>query len=750
MTKLFIPESLVWWFSFLSMYLIIVKYSPVVSVAASDWRSLEREAQALLESGWWNGYTNHTPSRCMWPGIGCNSGGSITEISLPPEFQVGDKFDKFNFSSFPNLVRLQIIGQGITGNIPADIGTLQKLTHLDLSLNKMNGSIPMGIWNLTNLVTLNLARNMLIGSIPSTLGHLTSLISLDLSGNKISGSFATDITQLTKLEYLNLSSNQISGDLPTAIGRLSKLETLDLSRNLLKENIPSNLAECSELQELILSHNYFSGSIPFQIGYLFTLTTIDLSHNSISGEIPSQLGNITNSRTLDLSHNKLIGTIPHSLIFLRRIDLSYNYLKGSIPNDFLNAFACDAFIGNKELYVGKLGCSSSASASASTSSAFASTSTSSFLNMKVFLPVTIFFISLFSGYFLYKMWLYKKNREARATKNGDLFSIWSYDGRIAYKDIIKATEGFNIKYCIGAGRCGSVYRAELPTGKVVALKKLHSLRAEDSTIFKSFKNEVRLLSKVRHRNIVRLHGFCWHQRCMFLVCEYMERGSLLSLLRNDSEAVQMDWSKRISVIQGIANALSYMHHDCNPPIVHRDVTSSNILLDLEMKASVSDFGIARLLYPNSSNRTMVAGTFGYIAPEHAYTTALTEKYDVYSFGVVALETIMGKHPGELISLVSSSLLPSSSSAAASSSTPIMLKDLLDSRLSPPSDGPIVSSVVLVVTVALACLRLNPKSRPTMTNVCRELVVPKPPLHLPFQAISIQQLMNQDIYVIEKR
>ncbi|KAL5582342.1 hypothetical protein UlMin_014784 [Ulmus minor] len=727
MTKLFIPVSLVWWFSFLSMYLIIVKYSPVVSVAASDWRSLEREAQALLESGWWNGYTNHISSRCMWPGIDCNSGGSITEISLPPEFQVGDKFDKFNFSSFPNLVRLQIIGQGIAGNIPADIGTLQKLTHLDLSLNKMNGSIPMGIWNSTNLVTLNLARNMLIGSIPSTLGHRTSLISLDLSGNKISGSFATDITQLTKLEYLNLSSNKISGELPTAIGRLSKLETLDLSRNLLKENIPSNLGECSELRELMLSHNYFSGSIPFQIGYLFTVTTIDLSHNSITGEIPSQLGNITNSRTLDLSHNKLVGTISHSLIFLRRIDLSYNYLKGSIPNDFLNAFACDAFNGNKELYVGKLGCSSSASASASAS-------TSSFLNVKVFLPVTIFFLSLFSGYFLYKMWLYKKNREARATKNGDLFSIWSYDGRIAYKDIIKAHP----------------ILAELPMGKVVALKKLHSLRAEDSTIFKSFKNEVRLLSKVRHRNIVRLHGFCWHQRCMFLVCEYMERGSLLSLLRNDSEAVQMDWSKRISVIQGIANALSYMHHDCNPPIVHRDVTSSNILLDLEMKASVSDFGIARLLYPNSSNRTMVAGTFGYIAPEHAYTTALTEKYDVYSFGVVALETIMGKHPGELISLVSSSLLPSSSSAAASSSTPIMLKDLLDSRLSPPSNGPIVSSVVLVVTVALACLRLNPKSRPTMTNVCWELLVPKPPLHLPFQAISIQQLMNQDIYVIEKR
>ncbi|KAF4371296.1 hypothetical protein F8388_023456 [Cannabis sativa] len=216
------------------------------------------------------------------------------------------------------------------------------------------------------------------------------------------------------------------------------------------------------------------------------------------------------------------------------------------------------------------------------------------------------------------------------------------------------------------------------------------------------------------------------------------------LLRDDSRTMQLDWSKRISIIEGIAHALSYIHHDCSPPIVHRDITTSNILLDQEMKASVSDFGIARLLNPNSSNQTVLAGTFGYVAPEYAYTTTLSEKGDVYSFGVVALETIMGRHPTEIISLILSRTL-------LSSNTPIiMIKDVLDSRLSPPNGNHILASnIVLVATIALACLCSEPKSRPTMMNVCRWLLLPGTPLlRHPFHSISLQQLFNQEIYKID--
>mgnify|MGYP004716721667 CR=1 FL=1 len=123
-----------------------------------------------------------------------------------------------------------------------------------------------------------------------------------------------------------------------------------------------------------------------------------------------------------------------------------------------------------------------------------------------------------------------------------------------------------------------------------------------------------MLSKIRHRNIVKLFGFCLHQRCMFLIYEYMDRGSLFCILRDETEAVELDWIKRVNLIKGIASALSYLHHDCDPPIIHRDVSSNNILLNSQLEATLSDFGTARILELDSSNQTVIAGTFGYMAP----------------------------------------------------------------------------------------------------------------------------------------
>ena len=195
-----------------------------------------------------------------------------------------------------------------------------------------------------------------------------------------------------------------------------------------------------------------------------------------------------------------------------------------------------------------------------------------------------------------------------------MFSVWNYDGKILYEDLIDATEDFHIRYCIGTGGYGSVYKAELPEGKVVALKKLHHSETEDSAFVKSFQNDAHVLSTVRHRNIVKLYGFCLHKKCMFLIYEYMERGSLFCVLRDDDEAIELNWTKRVSIVKSVAHALSYLHHDCTLSVVHRDISSNNILLDLNLEASVADFGTARLLHVDSSNRTLRAGTYGYIAP----------------------------------------------------------------------------------------------------------------------------------------
>eukprot|EP00268_Persea_americana_P056771 TRINITY_DN6743_c2_g1_i7.p1 TRINITY_DN6743_c2_g1~~TRINITY_DN6743_c2_g1_i7.p1 ORF type:complete len:369 (-),score=59.75 TRINITY_DN6743_c2_g1_i7:37-1143(-) len=317
----------------------------------------------------------------------------------------------------------------------------------------------------------------------------------------------------------------------------------------------------------------------------------------------------------------------------------------------------------------------------------------------------------------------------------DIFSIWNYDGTIVYEQIIEATENFDERYCIGVGGYGSVYKAMLRTEQIVAVKKLHKLEDGEFADGNSFTNEISALLEIRHRNVVSLYGFCSHPKCQFLVYEYVERGSLARVLSSEEAATEFNWPKRVNVIKGVAHALSYMHHDCKSPIIHRDISSNNILLNAEFDAFVSDFGIARLLKPDSSNWTSLAGTYGYIAPEFAYTMRVTEKCDVYSFGVVALEVIMGRHPGELISTL-----------ASSGCQDVLLKDLLDERIRPPMVQ-VTGEVILAAMVALTCISESPQSRPTMRQVSKLLSVVQPPFPEPFRTITLSELLDFKIACI---
>ena len=311
---------------------------------------------------------------------------------------------------------------------------------------------------------------------------------------------------------------------------------------------------------------------------------------------------------LDLSYNNFIGNIPNFSISIIEMNFSYNSLHGMIPTGYLN-FSPYTFIGNKDLcgYMeGFPPCPPS--------SPQGPHNNRSIVHQIKFLVLGFLPVLLILGcVFLFQSRVKKTKSDPMETKNGDLFAIWNYDGKIAYEDIIKATENFDIRYRIGTGNYGSVYKTQLPNGKVIALKKLHRLEVEDPTFDKSFKNEIKMLTKVRHRNIVKLHGYCLHNRCMFLIYEHMEMGSLFFVLSNDVEAVELDWMKRMTVIKSIAHALSYLHHECVQVIVHRDISSNIILLNSKLKAFVSDFGTARLLDLNSSNQTLLAGTYGYIA-----------------------------------------------------------------------------------------------------------------------------------------
>ncbi|XP_058094890.1 MDIS1-interacting receptor like kinase 2-like [Magnolia sinica] len=680
--------------------------------------------QRFLMGG--NNFSGHLPQVCQ--------GGSLTHFNMENNHFTGPIPESLRNCN--NLTRVRLENNQLTGNLSHVFGVYPDLWYIDLSYNRLNGELSPNWGECRNLQLLKISNNNIIGTIPWQIGQLSQLQELDLSSNNLQGTIPSSLESLSMLYKLSLQNNRLSGWVPGEIGKLSNLEILDLSKNKLSGLIPQQLGDCSKLRYLSMSENYLNGSIPFQIGNLIGLqSTLDLSCNFLSGEISQQLGKLQMLEKLNLSHNSLSGSIPSSfkeMISLSSIDFSYNDLEGPLPDGKAFHLAPSAaFIENKGL------CSEVKGMQPCKSSFIKPHNGKKDHTIVIVIPImaALFLLLVFATIFFIFLQRSRGTRNAEKrdleVKNGNLFEICNFDGKIAYEDIIRATEDFNYKYCIGAGGYGRVYKADLQMGQVVAVKILDSSQGGEQADQRSIEKEIRALTEIRHRNIVKLYGFCSHPRCSFLVYEYLERGSLASILSGNKGAVELDWVKRMKVIRGVAHALSYMHHDCTPPIVHRDLSSKNILLDLEFEARVSDFGTARLIKPDSSNWSTLAGTYGYIAPEFAYTMRVTEKCDVYSFGVVSLEVIMGRHPGDLLS-----------SLATSGGQDILLMDVLDQRLPPPTLEN-MKSLVSTATLALACLHANPQSRPSMRHVSHELSTSKAPLLGAFHMIALGQLLDAE-------
>ncbi|XP_050381808.1 probable leucine-rich repeat receptor-like protein kinase At1g35710 isoform X3 [Argentina anserina] len=566
------------------------------------------------------------------------------------------------------------------GEVSENWGKCQSLQSLKLSNNRLSGRIPQ--LEGTELHVLDLSSNSLVGTIPKELGKLSSLFNLSLAENKFSGSVPSEIGMLANMQYLNLAANNLTGF------------------------IPEQLDGCGKLLSLNLSRNGFSGSIPLELGSIQSLQALDLSHNLLMNSIPAQLGGLQKLEALNLSHNELLGSIPSSfdnMLSLTVVDISYNQLEGPLPNN--KAFQeapVGAFTKNRGLCGNATGLIACPSATRGGKKSNKST-----IVIIAVISGILFFVFVVVGV----LCLICHTQEPQ---NENQFKVWSLDGLLVYEDIVEATDAFNSKHCVGVGGTASVYKAQLQTDRIVAVKKLHMLQDTDGeAMLKALESEIHILSGIRHRNILKLYGFCAHPQHPLLLYEFIEGGSLENILTDENYVSNFGWMKRLNVVKDVANALSYIHHDCSPPIVHRDISSKNILLDLEYGAYVSDFGTARLLKPNGSSWTTFAGTFGYCAPELAYTMEPNEKCDVYSFGVVALEVIMGKHPGDLIS----NFLSLSSTSTAQG---IHLKDVLDPRLLPPNNQA-AERLITVANLAFACLRTSPQSRPTMHQVSQELL-----------------------------
>ncbi|KAG9451918.1 hypothetical protein H6P81_004822 [Aristolochia fimbriata] len=278
-----------------------------------------------------------------------------------------------------------------------------------------------------------------------------------------------------------------------------------------------------------------------------------------------------------------------------------------------------------------------------------------------------------------------------------------------FETISAATKNFNISNKLGQGGFGVVYKGQLPGGQEIAVKRLSRNSGQG---LEEFKNEVILIAKLQHRNLVRLLGYCIHEDEKILLYEYMPNNSLDSFIFDQERRKLLDWEKRFLIILGIARGLLYLHHDSRLRIIHRDLKTSNILLDEEMNPKISDFGLARIFGGNQTqeNTNRVVGTYGYMSPEYASHGLFSMKSDVFSFGVILLEIICGKKNNNLyVSEHSLTLLGDVWEQWKANG----ILNLMDPFLAESCNS---SEVMKCFQIALLCVQEDAADRPSMTNV----------------------------------
>ncbi|KQJ93384.1 hypothetical protein BRADI_3g04217v3 [Brachypodium distachyon] len=607
-------------------------------------------------------------------------------------------------------IALRLSGNKLHGQLSPRIGDLKYLSFLSLAENSLRNitnalQILKSCRKLTTLLiggnfkgelmpeddtldgfeilqVLAINRCSLLGKIPHWLSKITNLQMLILSDNQLTGPTPDWISSLRFLFHLKISNNSMTGEIPTALTQMPMLTSENTAAQLDPRFFELPIYDSSQQYRILmafpkvldLSKNKFTGEMPLEIGQLKALISLNFSFDNLTGQIPQSICNLTDLQVLDLSNNNLTGGIPsalNGLHFLSIFNISYNDLEGPIPSGGqFNTFQNSSFDGNPKL------CGSMLSHKCGTASIPPASRKERAKILAIALGV--FFASitilLLLGRFLVSIRTKGSTEKHRRDDNGDVEATSFYssseqtvvvmrmpqgkgeENKLKFSDILRATNNFDKENIVGCGGYGLVYKAELLDGSKLAIKKLNG---EMCVMEREFSAEVDTLSMAEHENLVPLWGYCIQGNLRLLIYSYMENGSLDDWLHNrdDDASTFLDWPTRLKIARGASLGLSYIHDVCKPQIVHRDIKSSNILLDKEFKAYVADFGLARLILPNKTHvTTELVGTMGYIPPEYGQAWVATLRGDMYSFGVVLLELLTGRRPVPVLS-TSKELIP---------------------------------------------------------------------------------------------
>ncbi|KAJ8443963.1 hypothetical protein Cgig2_020809 [Carnegiea gigantea] len=645
---------------------------------------------------------------------------------------------------------LELWNNSLSGQLPSDLGKNTPLQWLDISSNSFSGEIPDGVCDGGNLTKLILFNNAFNGSIPTSLPKCHSLVRVRVQNNHLSGTIPFGLGKLDRLQRLELANNSLTGIIPNDLALSSSLSFIDLSRNSLESSIPSTILsipnlqifmasnnqlrgeipdqfqDCPSLSVLDLSSNHFTGTIPASIASCEKLVTLNLKNNQLRGEIPDSIAIMPTLAVLDLSNNSLIGKIPEHFgasPALEMLNVSHNQLSGPVPaNGILRTINPDDLAGNAGLCGGVLPPCSKTSLYRIRQGDLQAKRVLTRWAVGVSIVLAVGIMAL-GAHILFKRWYSDGSCfERYETSNGEWpWRLLAFQ-RLSFtsNDILSCIKESDV---IGMGATGIVYKAEMSRlSTTVAVKKLWKSNTDIET-GEDLVGEVNLLGKLRHRNIVRLLGFLHNDKEAMIIYEYMHNGNLGEALHGkEAGRLLVDWVSRYNIAVGVAQGLAYLHHDCHPPVIHRDVKSSNILLDANLEARIADFGLAKMMIRKNETVSVVAGSYGYIAPEYGYTLKVDEKSDIYSYGVVLLELLTGKKPldkgfGEATDVVEWVR------SKGRNSRP--LEQVLDPSLAAGNCSHVREEMLLVLRIALLCTTKLPKDRPSMRDVITMLEEAKP-------------------------